>query len=94
MGSEVSAALSVIGTAIITAGVLATGGIVWATVAVGAAIVAGSVALAPSPTLPSFDTSQFQSELNKQGMMVKQPITVRETVYGLTKNQVQLFLWT
>jgi len=85
MGSEVSAALSVIGTAIITAGVLATGGIVWATVAVGAAIVAGSVALAPSPTLPSFDTSQFQSELNKQGMMVKQPITVRETVYGLTK---------
>jgi len=90
MGSEISSALSIIGTAIVV-GALGPGGFVlggfgtWGTVAIGASMVAGATALAPTPELPSFDTAQFQSELNKQGMMVKQPITVRETVYGLTK---------
>ena len=90
MGSEISSALSIIGTAIVV-GALGPGAFVlggfgtWGTVAIGASMVAGATALAPTPELPSFDTAQFQSELNKQGMMVKQPITVRETVYGLTK---------
>jgi len=90
MGSEISSALSIIGTAIVV-GALGPGAFVlggfgtWGTVAIGATMVAGATALAPTPELPSFDTAQFQSELNKQGMMVKQPITVRETVYGLTK---------
>ena len=85
MGSAVSTALSVVGSAIIGAGVVATGGIAWGTVALGASMVAGSVALAPKPRVHSLGNQNYQQQTSNRSLMIKQPITVRDTVYGESK---------
>ena len=85
MGSAVSTALSVVGSAIIGAGVVATGGIAWGTVALGASMVAGSVALAPKPRVQSVGNQNYQQQTSNRSLMIKQPITVRDTVYGESK---------
>ena len=85
MGGAVSTALSVVGSAIIGAGVVATGGIAWSTVALGASMVAGSVALAPKPRVQSLGNQNYQQQTSNRSLMIKQPITVRDTVYGESK---------
>jgi hypothetical protein len=85
MGSAVSTALSVVGTALVGAGIVATGGIAWGTVALGASMVAGSVALAPKPRVQSLGNQNYQQQTSNRSLMIKQPITVRDTVYGESK---------
>ena len=85
MGGAVASILSAVGTAIIGAGVVATGGIAWGTVALGASMVAGSVALAPRPRVQSLGNQNYQQQTSNRSLMIKQPITVRDTVYGESK---------
>lgn len=85
MGGAVSSALSAVGTALIGAGIVATGGIAWATVALGATMVAGAVALAPRPRVQSLGNQNYQQQTSNRSLMIKQPITHRDTVYGTSK---------
>jgi hypothetical protein len=82
MGSAVSSALSVVGSALVTVGVYTLNPMM---VVAGAVMVAGATSLAPTPDIPSFDNEAFQQQLRNQNLMIKQPITTRETVYGSTK---------
>jgi len=85
MGGAVSSVLSAVGTAIIGAGIVATGGIAWATVALGATMVAGAVALAPRPRVQSLGNQNYTQQTSNRSLMIKQPITHRDTVYGTSK---------
>ncbi len=82
MGGAVSSVLSAVGTAIIGAGIVATGGIAWATVAIGASMVAGAVALAPRPRVQSLGNQNYTRQTSNRSLMIKQPIHHRDTVYG------------
>ena len=89
MGSAVSSALSIVGTAIIAgatggAGLVIAGGM-WGTVAIGATMIAGSMALAPKPRVKSLGNQNYQQQTSNRSLMIKQPITVRDTVYGESK---------
>ena len=90
MGSTVSQIGTVIGTAIIVGAVTITGGtiaIAWPTVAIGSAVVAGSMALAPKPRLRNGSLQQqaYQQQIANRSLMIKQPVISRSTVYGTTK---------
>ena len=85
MGGAVSSVLSAVGTAVIGAGIIATGGIAWGTVALGASMVAGAVALAPRPRVQSLGNQNYQQQTSNRSLMIKQPITHRDTVYGESK---------
>ena len=90
MGSTVSQIGTIIGTAIIVGAVTITGGtiaIAWGSVAIGSAVVAGSMALAPKPRLRNGSLQQqaYQQQIANRSLMIKQPVISRSTVYGTTK---------
>ena len=71
-----------IGTAIYTGGAsLALGTKI--ALNVGASLVAS--ALAPKPKASSLGSKSYQDQTTNRSLMVKEPITTRETVYGITK---------
>jgi hypothetical protein len=82
MGGVVSSALSAVGQAVITIGVLTMNPMM---VLAGATMVAGATALSPKPDMPSLDGSAYRQQLQNTNLMRKQPVTIRETVYGSTK---------
>jgi len=84
MGSIVSTALVVVGTAITGGAVWGTAGF-WATVATGSAMIATGIALAPKPKIASLGNQSYSAQATNRSLMVKQPITNREIVYGSTK---------
>ena len=84
MGSIVSTALVVVGTAITGGAVWGTAGF-WATVATGSAMIATGIALSPKPKIASLGNQSYSSQATNRSLMVKQPITNREMVYGATK---------
>ena len=90
MGSTVSQIGMIVGTAIITGGLslpASLGAGVFAKVAIGGAIIAGSMALAPKPKLRNGSLQQqaYQQQTANRSLMIKQPIISRSTVYGTNK---------
>jgi len=88
MGGAVSSVLSVVGAVVIGAGITVTGGtlaVAWGTVALGASMVAGAVALAPRPRVQSLGNQNYTQQTSNRSLMIKQPITHRDTVYGESK---------
>jgi hypothetical protein len=88
MGGAVSSVLSIAGAVVIGAGITVTGGalaVAWGTVAIGASMVAGAVALAPRPRVQSLGNQNYTQQTSNRSLMIKQPITHRDTVYGTSK---------
>ena len=97
MGSTVSQIGTIIGTAIIVGAVTITGGtiaIAWGSVAIGSAVVAGSMALAPKPRLRdgSLQQQAYQQQIANRSLMIKQPVISRSMEQP--KSLVVFYLWT
>ena len=88
MGGAVSSVLSIAGAVVIGAGITVTGGalaVAWGTVAIGATMIAGATALAPRPRVQSLGNQNYTQQTSNRSLMIKQPITHRDTVYGTSK---------
>ena len=90
MGSTVAQIGVIVGTAVLTGGLSMTAPFFvksFATVAIGSAIIAGSMALAPKPKLRNGSLQQqaYQQQTANRSLMIKQPIVSRSTVYGTNK---------
>jgi len=88
MGGAVATALTIAGSAVVGSAITVTAGAVtvaWSTLAIGASMIAGATALAPRPRVQSLGNQNYQQQTSNRSLMIKQPITHRDTVYGESK---------